>query len=60
MSTRGCSLSITELTEETAFEQGLYLLPASMASYLLRQAKEGTCPPLPILRLLGFQTQGTA
>ena len=56
MSTRDLAVSVTELTEETAFELGLHLLPASMASYLLRRAKQGSCPPLPILRLLGFRT----
>ena len=54
MSTRDLAPSVTELTEETAFELGLHLLPASMASYLLRRAKQGSCPPLPILRLLGL------
>jgi hypothetical protein len=56
MSTRDWAMSVTELTEETAFELGLHLLPASMASYLLRQAKQGSCPPLPILRVLGICT----
>lgn len=50
----GITLSNLELNEQTAIENGLHLLPASMASYLLRQAKQGSCPPLPILRVLGF------
>ena len=51
------SLVIAELSEKTSLEQRLHLLPASIARFLLRSAEEGSCPPLPILRLLGFCTQ---
>lgn len=34
-----------------------YLLPAAVAGFLLQHAVQGWCPPIPILRRLGFRTQ---
>ena len=34
-----------------------FLLPTAVAAFLLLHAVEGWCPPLPILRRLGFRTQ---
>jgi hypothetical protein len=33
-----------------------FLLPAIVAAFLLQHALQGWCPPLPILRRLGFRT----
>jgi hypothetical protein len=33
-----------------------YLLPAGVAAFLLLHAVQGWCPPLPVLRRLGFRT----
>ena len=33
------------------------LLPAAVAAFLLQHALQGWCPPVPILRRLGFRTQ---
>lgn len=35
----------------------LHLLPAAIATFLLRQARQGYCPPLPALRRLGLRTR---
>lgn len=35
----------------------LHLLPASIATFLLRHSRRGYCPPIPALRRLGFRTQ---
>jgi hypothetical protein len=50
------NLVLTGLSDEQLLEQQLYRLPASIVRYLLRQAKLGQCPPLPILRRLGLKT----
>jgi hypothetical protein len=34
-----------------------YLLPAAVAGFLLQHALQGWCPPVPVLRRLGFRTQ---
>lgn len=33
------------------------LLPAAVAAFLLQHALQGWCPPVPLLRRLGFRTQ---
>lgn len=35
-----------------------FLLPAVVAGFLLQHAIQGWCPPVPVLRRLGFRTQG--
>ena len=35
-----------------------FLLPAVVAGFLLQHAVQGWCPPVPVLRRLGFRTQG--
>lgn len=49
-------LILAGLSDEYLIQQHLYLLPASIATFLLRQAKTGMIPPIPILRRLGFKT----
>lgn len=34
-----------------------FLLPAAVAGFLLQHALQGWCPPVPVLRRLGFRTQ---
>lgn len=36
--------------------RGFFLLPAFVAGFLLQHAVQGWCPPMPILRRLGFRT----
>jgi hypothetical protein len=50
------NLVLTGLSDEQLLQQEFYRLPASIVRYLLRQAKSGHCPPLPILRRLGLKT----
>jgi hypothetical protein len=50
------NLILTGLSDEQLLNQQLYLLPASIVGFLLRQAKAGHCPPIPILRRLGLKT----
>lgn len=35
-----------------------FLLPGVVAGFLLQHAVQGWCPPVPLLRRLGFRTQG--
>ncbi len=37
-------------------DRRFYLLPAAVAGFLLQHALQGWCPPVPILRRLGFRT----
>lgn len=36
--------------------KGFYVIPVAVASFLLQHALQGWCPPLPVLRRLGFRT----
>lgn len=38
-------------------DRRFYALPATVAAFLLQHALQGWCPPIPILRRLGFRTQ---
>jgi hypothetical protein len=67
---RGIERRLAELDEEWDIERlGLlgcllgttkrpvwFLLPAGVAAFLLQHALQGWCPPLPVLRRLGFRT----
>jgi len=45
------------LTFGTLFNRKWYLLSSVVAGFLLQHAIQGWCPPVPILRRLGFRTQ---
>lgn len=36
--------------------RGFFIMPALVAGFLLQHAVQGWCPPMPILRRLGFRT----
>jgi hypothetical protein len=38
--------------------RGFYLLPGVVAGFLMQHALTGWCPPVPLLRRLGFRTAG--
>ena len=38
-------------------DRRFFLLPAAVAGFLLQHALQGWCPPVPILRRLGFRTR---
>ncbi len=50
------SISLLGLTLGTTVHRRWYLLPGAVAGFLLQHAVQGWCPPLPVLRRLGFRT----
>lgn len=51
------SIILAGLGLGTFVDRRFYLLPAAVAGFLLQHAIQGWCPPIPILRRLGFRTQ---
>lgn len=51
------SLILAGLGLGTFVDRKFFLLPAAVAAFLLQHALQGWCPPIPILRRLGFRTQ---
>ena len=51
------SLSLVGLALGAFVDRRFFALPALVASFLLQHALQGWCPPLPILRRLGYRTQ---
>ena len=49
--------SLVGLTLGATVDRKWFLFPAVVAGFLLQHAVQGWCPPLPILRRLGFRTQ---
>jgi hypothetical protein len=41
----------------TFVNRRFYMLPAIVAGFLMQHALQGWCPPVPIMRRLGFRTQ---
>jgi hypothetical protein len=48
--------ALTGLVLGTAANRRWYALPAVVAVFLLQHAVQGWCPPLPVLRRLGYRT----
>ena len=51
------SISLTALILGKAVNKRWFIFPAVVLSFLLVHATQGWCPPLPILRRLGFRTR---
>lgn len=51
------TLSLIGLGLGKAVDRKFYIAPAIIAAFLLQHAVQGWCPPLPLLRRLGFRTQ---
>ena len=49
-------LALTGIGLSIAHDRRWILLPAAVTSFLLQHALQGWCPPVPILRRLGFRT----
>jgi hypothetical protein len=49
--------TLTGLTLGASVDRRWFMLPAAVAAFLLQHAVQGWCPPIPILRRLGFRTQ---
>lgn len=51
------TISLIGILLAVIFSGWFLLLPAAVAAFLLQHALQGWCPPLPILRRLGFRTR---
>lgn len=51
------SLALAGLALGVFVNRRWLLLPAAVAGFLLQHALQGWCPPVPVLRRLGFRTQ---
>ena len=50
------TVALTGLALAAAVDRRLLVLPVAVAGFLLQHAIQGWCPPVPILRRLGFRT----
>ena len=50
------SLALAGVILGAAVDKRFLLLPGAVAAFLLQHALQGWCPPLPLLRRLGFRT----
>src|ERR671925_91661 len=51
------TVSLIGLTLGATVDRRWFLLPAVVAGFLLQHAVQGWCPPVPVLRRLGFRTR---
>jgi hypothetical protein len=51
------SLALAGLALGALVNRRFLLLPAAVCGFLLQHALQGWCPPVPVLRRLGFRTQ---
>jgi hypothetical protein len=51
------TISLVGLGLGAFVDRRFFVLPAVVAGFLLQHALQGWCPPVPILRRLGFRTQ---
>ena len=56
LETNAALATLIGLTLGTKVDRKWFLLPAAVAGFLLQHAVQGWCPPLPVLRRLGFRT----
>lgn len=52
------TLALSGLALGVAVDRRWLALPAVVMSFLLQHGLQGWCPPLPVLRRLGFRTRG--
>jgi hypothetical protein len=50
------ALAFAGIALGTAVDKRFYVLPAVVTAFLFQHAIQGWCPPLPLLRRLGFRT----
>src|SRR4051812_29353169 len=58
LETNAAAVSLIGLTLGATSNRRWFALPAVVAAFLLQHALHGWCPPLPILRRMGFRTSG--
>ena len=51
------SIALTGIALGAFVNRRFLLLPAAVCAFLLQHALQGWCPPVPVLRRLGFRTQ---
>lgn len=51
------TLALVGLGLGATVDKRFFILPAAIATFLLQHALQGWCPPIPVLRRLGFRTQ---
>jgi len=51
------SISFTGVALGALVHRGFLLLPAVVGAFLFQHAVQGWCPPIPILRRMGFRTE---
>ena len=51
------TLALVGLGLGATVDKRFFVLPAVIATFLLQHALQGWCPPIPVLRRLGFRTQ---
>ncbi len=49
--------SLVGLTLGAAVSRKFFVFPAVVAGFLLQHALQGWCPPIPVMRRIGFRTQ---
>lgn len=52
------SLALLGLSLGLMVDRRWFILPVAVAGFLLQHATQGWCPPVPVLRRLGFRTEG--
>lgn len=57
LETNASSLILAGLALGLGLSRKFFLLPALVSSFLLQHALQGWCPPVSILRRMGFRTQ---
>ena len=58
LAANAASVSIFGVLMGLIGKRGFYWLPGIVGGFLLQHALSGWCPPLPVLRRLGFRTAG--
>src|SRR6187401_716222 len=51
------TLALVGLGLGATVDKRFFVLPAVITAFLLQHALQGWCPPIPVLRRLGFRTQ---
>jgi hypothetical protein len=57
LETSAASISVLGMVLGTFRRKRFFMLPVLVGGFLLQHAIQGWCPPVPILRRLGFRTQ---
>lgn len=56
LETNAATATLIGMTLGITVSKKWFVLPAAVAGFLLQHAVQGWCPPLPILRRMGFRT----